>query len=65
MKDVDVLGFQQNNFLFAFVFSQKKYVIAPHFGWTCCFQDKNYLDTTSVHDGIIEVLTLAIKKNIK
>ena len=65
MKDVDVSGFQQNSFLFPLIFSRKRHVIALHVGWTCCFQDKDFFDTTFVHDGIIEVLTFAIIKNIK
>ena len=51
--------------LFSLVFSKKRHVIALHFGWTCCFKDKDFFDTTSVHNGIFEVLKFAIKKNIK
>ena len=65
MKDVDVSGFQQNTFFVCTRFLRKEHVTASHFGWTCCFQDKNFFDTTSVHDGVIKVLTFAIKKIFK
>ena len=55
--------FQVSNQTFSLF--RKKHVIVSHFGWTCCFQDKDFFDTTSVHDGIIVVLPFAIKKNIK
>ena len=61
-----MLMFQVSNktfSLFAFVFSGKKHVIVSHFGWTCCFQDKHFFGTTSVHDGVIEELMFANKKN--
>ena len=62
MKDVDVSGFQQNIFFVCTHFLRNEHVIVSHFGWTCCFQDKVFFDSTSVHDGVIEVLTFAIKK---
>ena len=65
MKDVNVLGFQQTNFFVCTCFSPGNYVIASHFGWTCCFQDKHLFDTTSVDDGVIKVLTFVIKRNNK
>ena len=33
-----------------------------HFRWTCCFQDKDFFETTSVDDGVIKVFAFAIKK---
>ena len=61
MKNVDVSSFQQNIFFVCTRFLRKKHVIALHFGWTCCFQDNDFFNTTSVHDGVIEVHMFAIK----